>query len=439
MTNQYFCLFLGVCFATIAALACYSRWRFGTFMSAAGGLHASIFLFYGLGAIAYAISGKDDGRLSFEQAVDALRAGAPCLLCGYFIASLPDIAKLASRRVNAGEQLGISFRARGTSDMLWLMTFLAWVGYLGSTSEISASGVGTIFPVLKLFLYPLLVISVYHWNKRDLSSILLLVSNGAAALTFAYFSPWRSEMLMSLAAIGLGLTFRNRRLLFPVGALGLVAFLVVFPFVQAKKKNYEATMSDPGDAIRGIYTMSLSNQVEGLVDFWAARINYAREFAYIEAANDGGILELRKGESYVEAVRGLIPRVVWPDKPAFNITTNFLLPRMVGLLSFADPTTSWGVNIYAEFLWNFRAINLLWGVPLWFFLANRIDRFQGKNISSVILARIIRITLFFQFLALVSIVNALTYFMWMFVIAKSVELYSKSVVRPRLPRTPRTA
>jgi hypothetical protein len=291
--------------------------------------------------------------------------------------------------------------------------------------------------VLKLFVYPLLVISVYQWNRKDVISTLLLGGNGAAALIFAYLSPWRSELLMSIAAIGLGLAFRNRRLIVPVGAFGLTAFMIALPFVQAKKANYDAVMSDPSKALYEIYTTSISDQITSLVNFWALRVDYAREFAYVEAANDSGALEPRNGESYVEAVKGLIPRVVWPDKPAFNLTPNFILPRTIGLLSFADPNTSWGVNMYAEFIWNFRAIHLLWSVPLWFFFASWLDRFQKIHIYNPIVGRVIQITFFFQFLALVNIVNALTYILWIFLIAKGMEWYS--AVRPRLARRPLAA
>ena len=147
------------------------------------------------------------------------------------------------------------------------------------------------------------------------------------------------------------------------------------------------------------------------------------EVAYIQHGLETGVIELRDGETYWEAIQQLVPRVVWPRKPSFNATTNYLLPRQIGLLGWEDPFTSWGVSFYAELIWNFGVFHLLWSVPLTFFLVGKLDQLADSLYKHQLVSWLTKTTLFFQFFSIVGLVYVVTYILWVFLLGFIVDIY----------------
>jgi hypothetical protein len=85
---------------------------------------------------------------------------------------------------------------------------------------------------------------------------------------------------------------------------------------------------------------------------------------------DQGLVELRYGASFYDALIAIIPRALWPDKPVFG-GSGTIVRDMTGLpLSM---TTSWGVGQVMEFYINFGWYSLVLGFITLGWLIGRLD------------------------------------------------------------------
>jgi len=415
------CLWLGVTLILLSVAALWRHVRDGSLVSAAGGLHLNMFLFFGLGAVAYSLAPPSErGR----DIMGAMAEATWPLTLGYGIA----VAWLYWSRRRA-----VDIQDRVERDVMsikprLILAFLtlALMGYLGSLSDISASGIGTIFPVLKMFWYPVATLSVANATRRDARSLLLLLLALGIPSYFALLSGWRSELITVAGSIALGLALRSRRwaVLSPVLAAGLV--IVVLPFAHLKKVEYERVSADPVGAFAETLTMLPQERLLFAAEFWATRVSGARELGYVAYTTNTGHIPLRGGESYVEALQQLVPRVLWSSKPSFNLGTNYYLARELGLLDWSDESTSWGINLYAEAAWNFGAVHLAWFVPLIFFLATVLDRQITVRIRTAGVGWMTRAGLFFYTMAIVGLVNAMTFLLWLFIVSKTADTFVRA-------------
>ena len=408
-----FCLLVGLGLTLLGAAALWRLIRLGALLSAAGGLHLNMFLFFGLGTVAYVLAPPAERG---KDIVGAMAGATWPLALGYGMA----VGWLYwSRRRQQDLRDHVD---RGVASIKPRTTFaflaLALVGYLGSLAEISASGLGTIFPVLKMYWYPVAALGVASASRRDAASLLLLLLAMAIPGYFSLLSGWRSELITFAGSLTLGLALRSRRwaVLSPLLVASLV--LLVLPFAHQKKVDYERVSADPVRALADTLTMSLQDRLLFTAEFWATRVSGARELGYVEYATTAGHLPLRGGDSYVEALEQLVPRILWPSKPSFNLSTNYYLARTLGLLDWSDESSSWGINLYAEAAWNFGAVHLVWFVPLVFLLSSSLDRQFTRRIRTTGVAWLARAALFFYAMAIVGLVNAMTFLLWLFIVSK---------------------
>jgi hypothetical protein len=415
LLTEYFWIAAGL--LGMSALAIWVRLRNGTIITALGGLHLNVFLFFGLGSLAYlwqSVALED--RVPTARLIAAFSRAGPAFLVGYALAVIWDFRR--RRKALVVQPPRSNFRS---VPVALLILVLGLIGGWGSRFPFSTSGLGTIFPVLQMLVYPGLAIGVALVSLRRPVSMLIFGVLLAIECYSALFSPWRSELIMLASSIGLGYLWRTHR---PFGLIVtlLFAIFILLPFAQEKKLHYQEVTAAPLAAFSRSFAISPQERLFFVADFWAVRIDGARELAYVEEALDSGRIAPRGGLTYWEALQQLVPRLLWPDKPSFNLAPNYYLARQIGLVGWEDPDTSWGVSLYAEAMWNFGAWVLLLFVPIVFMIVEHLDRLVMRSFTDALITQVVMATFFFRFLDVPGAISLVTYILWLLVITKLLDL-----------------
>ncbi len=402
--------------------------RQNSLLTATGGLHVNFLIFYGVGPLS-----ETYGTLIWDVFNgQGLKAFTNEVLMYVTSCYLVYTIYLQVRFFRRSPQANAYWFAEGFQGPVMnaingVFLILSVIGYLFAQEEFALSGVGTIFPVLKNLLFPCVVTLIYNTRTKDFLSVLLLLAGFLMIGINAFYSSWRSELVLFIFSIGMGLVLRNRRY-FYIGLIAgplLVALILPFQFLKKSGKVKDS------DAMVSAFTSSLQ-QADGTrssltLQFISFRLNYAREAAYVRRGLDYGYLDYRYGDTYQEMVLQLIPRVVWPEKPSYNHLANRVIPRKIGLLHSTDPHTSWGVNYFAEFMYNFPIQYLPLFFIFYFWILGLLDRLTRGMAISPHSRLLLQITLFFQVLTTVTLGSASTYFLWIFIVVKLIDtmLYPK--------------
>jgi hypothetical protein len=435
------CLWLGAVLALLSGSAIVARVRAGTLLSALGGIHVNVLLFFAISIFCYvdpasrdglaaSLGGRDRNHLRIVRGI--LVGGWP-LAGGYAIAVVLDVWRQWRRdREHRHPQLE---RRQVHTSALAAIGLASAIGYAGSLFEFSRVGAGTVFPVLKLLLYPAVALSVFAARREKPVTLAVAAAIIGSSAYVAIFSPWRSELIFVSASLGIGMFMRNRRQIMLPAATLVFALLFLLPFVHEKKIHFEEVSKDPVGTFGQTLDLSLEERSNFLAGFWALRINAARELGFVVDGLANGSIRERGGLSYWEALQQLVPRVLWPSKPSFNLITNFDLAREIGLVGKSDKTTSWGVNVFAEAVWNFGSPLMLLFVPLFCLLAAGLDRLIPTVARDPTVAWTLSATLFFQFLGGPGLVQVATYVLWLFLAAR----LASRLLETRAPHQPLTA
>lgn len=400
----------------LSSFSLYTRWRKGLLLTAAGGLHLNALVFFAVGGLCYSWFGAAFGSLPHELAMSYFPKVGGAFLLGYALWVFIEYRQFCSLKKVAKEVQEVE---HFSLEALAFLSGLAFLGYFLSAYEIALSGAGTIFPVLKNFFYPALLLCILRVSRHDPPSIFLAAFILATAGYYAIFSPWRSEMILVSSCLWLAWILRAPQAFFPALITFLIGFLLLLPFANYKKIHYEEFRTRPYETFTLTLKMEMSERVDFTAQFFGARINSVREMIYVQNGLDAGLTNPRRGESYWEAVQQLVPRDLWPGKPSFNFNSGYMLPRQIGLLGWDDPGTSWGVNPYAEFIWNFGYLNLIWFVPLFFLLASGLDLLANWILTSLAARRFAKVSLFFlTFQTTSGTVNIMTYILWTFILIR---------------------
>jgi hypothetical protein len=402
-----------------ALWACYKARRL---VSAVSGLHVNVLLFCGIGPFCYTLYDSDQERVSRVELVQAMVESGLMFLLGYSIALL--LERLLRRPVASRDSLASSV------NVVWIGILLALsgAGYAVTAMGGGTSGLGTIFPLAKNLLYPAVMLIVLRCNRRDAQSVLISSAVLLLGLFVSVRSAWRSELIMFLGCIGLSVLLRSIKTAVAYALIGIASLFVLIPFQNYKKAYHEETLADLGGSFAAAQDIEFNARLETVEDFFGIRINSIREMGYVLKALDNGAVELRGGATYWESVLQLIPRFVWPNKPSFNQFTGFYLSRAVGLVAWDDENTSWGVNLFAEFLVNYPVIGLIWCVPLVFLVMAGMDRLASRLFVTPAAAWVTEAALFFLSFQLVGVINATTYYFWTFILIAVIDRFAASVV-----------
>jgi hypothetical protein len=408
---------LGFAFIGLSLRALAVRVRAGTLVTPLGGLHFNVFLFLGVGVTSYLAAGTDiwsigPERIPAERIISAMLEPLWYLLGAYSVVVL--IQEVSARRRKKGRAV-VTEVPKGSAEASQLVAVVlaaTLVGYFGGTQEVATSGVGTIFIVLRMLQYPVIVFVAATVTLRDPLGMLLA---GVTVVVYAYlaiFSPWRSEVIMVLGAVLMGLFMRSRgQKTFYVASMALLV-IVVLPFLNKKKSSYAEVSADPVGAFIGTLSLTATERLSTMVSFWATRVNSGREMGYIALALSERAIAHNEGRTYVDAIQQLVPRLLWADKPSFNYRANFYLARDIGLLGWEDDSTSWGVNFFAEGLWNLGVEGLFAVVFGVFLIAFSLDRLVVSRLRHPTVRWFVSTALFFFFFQLVGTVTATTFIVW---------------------------
>jgi hypothetical protein len=399
-------------FILLSGFALLRAWTQRRPFGAVVGLHANIFLFHGLGLATYlAAPGVDSPEVRL-RVMSAIPSVSGPLLVGYAIATYFG----SSRHGRTGLPGRSAFLNPIRIEWLVVLTVLSMLGYWGSRFELANSGAGTIFPVLKTLQYPCLLLATATARLDGWSFAVWLVCAGFSLIT-GWFTGWRSELVLLVTSIALGAVLRWPKRISLIATAGIVSMLFVLPLANLKKANYEEVSQDPLAAIESVLGIPILERLSFFTEFWAIRVNAEREIGFMQAAVDGGILELQQGKTFTDGLLQMIPRAVWTSKPIYNSFYGYTVPRVIGLVHSDDTGTSNAVNVYAEFIFNFRPFHLIWGVPLIFWLAGKMDGHATKLRNATVRDAYL-LSLFFLLLQVTSIVNTTTYLLWATVLAK---------------------
>jgi hypothetical protein len=412
------CAWQALCLGVLSGVAIYERVRAGRFLTGLSGVHVNVFMLYAIGLGCYLLEPVGHGEvLGFHERdhnyvwiLAAISRVQPSMILGYALVVAWDVY----RQRRSPPVLGAFERPDVSLWMLTVLGLLAVVGYSVAHEGENIAGSGTLLQLLANLLFPAVVLAIWVATLQRPLSVVLAV----ALLTFAsvtgVFVQWRSQLVYSGLAVAIGFGLRSpRRPLMPVLAVAL-ALLVLLPFANEKKIHYQEVSRDPVGAFVRTLDLSMSQRVAFLTRFWAIRINAAREMGFVAHAIDAGRVPLRYGVSYWEAVQQLVPRALWPEKPSFNTTMNVDFARDIGLVAKTNKKTAWGVNVFAEAVWNFGGWALALFVPLFALGVAAIDELFARRIRHPTLRWVLGGALFFLIFGGASLVQMVTYLMWMF-------------------------
>ena len=396
-------------------------------LTAVSGLHFTFILFFGLGGLTYArVELPSDVRVTRDIIDEKLALIVPYLFFGYLIISLIEYQKNARLKnekniavTNLNEIL-LKFKNLNLFNSVFFG--LAFLGSLFSQLSMANSGIGTFIPVFNNFLFPITILIIYNFKSSDKFSFILLILLIALVGFNAFTSAWRSQLLFFAGSVLIGLNLRGKLNFYLVLSLAIVYFLFILPFQQIKKYNYVEYAKGPLETLAKTFDLSFSERIDIASLFIAERINYNREICFVVNGLETNNLEYRNGESYSELFLQLIPRFFWPEKPSYNYFSGYVLPRKVGLLGVEDESTSWGVNSFAEFSYNFSYNYLPIFIIIFYFVLNYFDVLVVKLKLLPEFAWLLQTTLFFLSMNLVSVIYSSTYFLWAFI---SIILISK--------------
>lgn len=387
----------------------------GLILTAVSGFHFTLLLFFGLGPLFYAIYGLRFERVSSKLVIAGIDTVYPYFLFGIAIIS---IIEFRNRYKKSDFNLSLMRYLKSNVNLNLFNMFILAISLLAillPKGEVAASGAGTIFPVVANFLLPVCILITFNMNVRDRLSVAIFIVLLATVGYQSFTSAWRSQLIMFFGSILIGLTLRGRVNFYVVGVISLLIVFIVLPFQQTKKLSTQ-TDFDTNAAFVNSLDVSYGDRLLVTTSFFAERINYAREIGYVQNAISQGKYSLRNGESYYEIFYQLVPRILWAEKPSYNQFTGREIPRIIGLVSKNDANTSWGVNCFAEYIYNFPYQTLPLFILLLYFILSYLDSITTKIKLQPQYIWLLQTTLFFLSLNLVSVIFSSTYFLWTFLV-----------------------
>ena len=399
-------------------LGIYNLWvrnKTGNILTAVSGFHLTYIMFLGVGFLAYTNYDTIYDSIGRDEVLRQLEKIAPYLLIGYSVVSYLENRK----RINDGierKNTEINLREFNSNFFSSFFLILSYFGLFFSQTSWANSGIGTFIPIFNNFIYPVTILIIIKAKRSNPFSIVLLILLIMFVGFESLISVWRSQLIMFSASILIGLSIRGHINYWLLGLFGSVYCFFILPFQELKKMHYAEYHFNPSEAFKATLDYDIAERIEIVAGFLATRINYMREMAFVQSALENSKLESRNGESYTEVFYQLIPRTFWKDKPSYNYFTGFVVPRKIGLLDVDDLSTSWGVNSFAEFMYNFSYVFLPVYLIILYVILISFDHLCENLELSPEYKWFLNATLFFLSLNLISIMYSSTYFLWTFII-----------------------
>ena len=285
-----------------------------------------VLMFMGIGPLCYGTVDLDTAKvIQTSEVITYYEMVLPFFLVGYLISIFIQI-RFFKKNVHSTSPADIQ-PGKSLFRVLFIF-FLALIGYFLTQSEIGASGLGTAFPLMRKLLYPAIILSIYlALSTKQTPFVITALIVSLIGFYFAFISVWRNELIMISASVGLGFLLFSRKYVPYLVLFGILGVVYVLPFQQLKKFQYSNIQGNLFQSFLLSMESPLDQKLTFSAYFFAERINYGREIAFIQHAVEKEWIRLRNGETYIETVQQLIPRVLWPDKPSFNTYINIVVPR----------------------------------------------------------------------------------------------------------------
>lgn len=187
-------------------------------------------------------------------------------------------------------------------------------------------------------------------SDKKISSYILIVTSSFLLIIISLFYMNKSIVLYPVLALVLG--FISVKASFPRIALGAEAvsglFVFIAPIVSQLRENHFQSHGSLGDIsfseqIEAISAQNFLYRQEGEQTNSAnSRLDYVVPAAFAMNQYDSGF----KIDTIEKSAVALIPRFLWPDKPA--VTTGDQVNNRMGFQS----TNSIGVTVFADIYWN---------------------------------------------------------------------------------------
>ena len=205
-----------------------------------------------------------------------------------------------------------------------------------------------------LFLLILLGEIRASWTGRKSVLTIFYFILASVALVMAFLSGSRAQLVIVLLCVAISYREFIRRYFLLVGAALVFAIpfmFVVFPFI-AYYRNSGYQLEEAVDKLGGYWTET--NAI--MLDVVTTRLNYMETFAHaMDYANKFGA---GGGAVYLNNILGLIPRLLWADKPEISNESREI-GHMLGLVTANDTATSIGLRVIGEAYFELAWLGLL--------------------------------------------------------------------------------
>jgi hypothetical protein len=386
-------------------------------VSLAGGLHCNTLLSMGVGPLAYVLFplGFETERVSHSVVIENALEPFALSLIGYL--AVFGVSFHSKSRVDV---FAVVMRLRHIPYIqIYVIFIFGLIGVIAVGLQLNASGVGTIFNVFYLLVFPIVSLAVIQTGNKTLPGLIAFLIIVGGIGYYSLTSYWRSLSLIYAISIliGVGMRFRIKlKVAVLLAVTGVSWYVFLFPFLQLKKNNTPSDLSEIATTFIESQKVPITDRIPDAFAFLGLRTNGAREIGYIETGLRNGVIDLRRGESYLETLLQLIPRTVWPSKPSYNAAMNYELPRAIGLLGSDDYDTSSGVGLWAEGVWNFGPYFLIFYVPALFWIFELIDRKIWSAKLDLFFKWLLGSCLFYLSLQVLNLVNFVTMLLWTIII-----------------------
>ncbi len=409
-------LFYSLLIFCITVIIIRKRIKSGLFFHTVTGYHIIVCIFIALSSLFYYFIDNDiNERIGQSEVLKQFSFILPPFVFGYFIVFILDYYKWVG---NSNKRYFNYFDFNDLDKFNFYFLLLIIFSKLILTRVNGTSGIFTIFVVFSRLIFPCIILVFYTLKYKNLLSIINLCTIIFFIIIDLFFSQWRSDLIFVIISISISLIFKFHLTKKQIYRFCLLSFLLVvfyLPF-QFAKKNDENFDYKTIKVINTSFDVQILNGLKLIPEFVVNRLNYIREMAYVNSAISNNKIQYQNGDSYSNLIYQLIPRELWTNKPLFNEFYGRQIPRSIGLVGEMDNYTSWAVNPFAEFLYNFNH-NWLWlFVIILFFLFRGIDLFIDALYIDSRLKLYLEFSLFFLSLNLVSLIFSSTYLLWLVII-----------------------
>ena len=416
--------------------ALWFRYQEGKLLTPSGGLHLQIFLFFGIGGFCYILFPATDFKLTEDAIWHYTYVTSVPFLMGYAIAFAFEYlwgprlgGKSTSGQNNEFNYLGSIFQP----FEFFIVSLLGSIGFF-LQYVLEGSIFGQLGTYLGLLFFPSILIGIADWRKMNLLTRIITVILLIQVLLVGFYSAWRSMLIILIVTILLGVSVsRKKKVILGVVGVGFIVLCYIIPFQILKRHNMDEFERDPINLIVKSLDIPFSERVDIIGEFFASRLNYTRELVYVEIAVERGF-NLRAGETYLDIISQLVPRILWEDKPDVAYWAGYVLPRKIGLLDRSDHATSWAVNMFAEAAYNFGTWSVVWFVPIAFAFTGVLQRQLSRWYSASEAIALGNIACFYLILETTTVIFTASLIVALFLIIKVFEIWLHTDLRATTSR-----